>query len=235
MQDQSIQYLFCHYGGAGATLDKQYLALKLRSLDGIGVVDMLSDFVATREQMINHACYLGYFKNQAEEKLIGDLYDQYVQGRSLLLDPVLQTIPTPKVRNEGLDLTGFQYQLDCKCLAVVVGETDNTQPWTMTTEKTFRPFLHHKIVIHVNYRSTSNFEKYGFWFPHDIIDYSYQNETDLLTRTNAMIASIKLTHSHMQNRYQEYWLDNIDKFQHNAELLEHYYRTDLEPEPDRQR
>jgi hypothetical protein len=229
VKDQAIQYLFCHYGGANPTLDKQYLALKLRDLDGTGVVDMFSNFVSTRENLINHAYYLGYFKNRAEQKLIGDLYDQYVQGQSLLLDPVLQTIHTPKVRNEAMHLTGFQYELDCKCLAVVVGETDMRQPWTMITEKTIRVFFHHKILIHVHYKSISNLEKYGFWFPHDIIDYSYQNETDLLTRINSMIISIKTTHNHMQNRYQEYWLDNIDKFRHNVELLKHYYHTDCDP------
>ena len=226
--DKNIQRLFNSYSGTNSKLDRQYLALKLRGLDNIGVVDMVSKFEPSKQQLINHAYYLGYFKDPSEEQQIADLYDRYVVNQQLLLDPIIATVPQPKVKDELFDFQGAQFQLDRICLATVVNETNNNEPWCMVSEKTLRPFWHHSAVIHPGYKSAECLEQQGFWFPHDIIDYSYQHHRDWLTRVNAMLDSIKKTHQNMLGRYQEYWLDNYQQFRYNALLLEHYYYSDLD-------
>lgn len=238
--DKNIQRLFNSYSGTNARLDRQYLALKLRGLGDIGVVDMMSDFSTTRQQLVNHAYYLGYFKNGQEEELIQALYDQYVHDSRLVLDGMISHIAAPKTNPGDFDgqswqLTmpafagckSWQYQLDRLCLATVVNETNNIEPWCMISEKTLRPFWHHCAVIHPGYQSTARLEAMGFWFPHDIFDYSYQHEPDWLTRLNKMIASIQATHDAMAGRYQEYWSDNYERFRHNALLMEQHQNSDI--------
>jgi len=223
--DKNITRFFNSYSGANARLDRQYLGLKLRGLGDIGVVDMLCDFTTTKSQLLSHAYYLGYFKDSLEEATIQSLYDQFVQDSRLILDPMIGNIQEPKVRPTQFG-QGWQYQLDRQCLATVINETNNIEPWGMVSEKTLRPFLHHCAVIHTGYQCTRQLEDMGFWFPHDIFDYSYQKEPDWLVRVNGMIASIESTHNKMAHRYQEYWDDNYQNFRHNALLLEQYFRGD---------
>jgi hypothetical protein len=223
---KDIQRFFNSYSGTNPKVDRQYLSLKLRGLGDMGLVDMISEFAITKQQLINHAYYLGYFKNINEEQCIGSLYDRYVHDRRLVVDPMVDAIQTNKTKDEIFDFQGSQYQLDRVCLATVVNETDNSQPWCMVSEKTLRPFWHHNVVVHPGYQAISRLQAQGFWFPDDIIDYSYQHEPDWLTRTNLMIQSLERTHHKMSGRYQEYWSDNYQQFRSNALLLERYYRSD---------
>lgn len=224
-----IRYLFDSYGGTNPKLDRLYLALKLRGLGEIGVVDLMTPFSVTESQLTAHAMYLGYFKNCQEEQDISALYQKYVYAGNLELDPFLYSVSSiSKIKNEKLGPHGFQFALDQACLSTVVNETDNTQPWAMVSEKTLRPFWHHNIVIPNAYQSVQLLESKGFWFPHDIIDYSYQEERDWLIRINRMLLSLQRTHDRLQGRYTEYFQDNLDRFQHNARLLQQYHQEDLD-------
>jgi hypothetical protein len=225
----SIRYLFDSYGGTNPKLDRLYLALKLRGLDDIGVVDLMTPFSITEFQLTAHAMYLGYFKNCQEEQDMSILYQRYVREENLELDPFLHSVSSiNKIKNEKLGPHGFQFALDQACLSTVINETDNTQPWTMISEKTLRPFWHHNIVIPNAYQSVQLLESKGFWFPHDIIDYSYQFDVDWLTRINGMLWSLQKTHDQLQGRYTEYFQDNFDRFHHNAQLLQRYHQEDLD-------
>lgn len=224
----NIVYLFNSYTGANPKLDRLYIGLKLKELEGIGIVDCITDFEFSEQQMINHAMYLGHFKNVKEEEKIFELYQKFVIDNRLRLDTALLTVPVGKVRNELFKYKGAQFYIDSMCLATIVNETDNTQPWFMVTEKTLRAFWHHTVVIPVGYNSIHYLEQKGFWFPHDLIDYSYQTETDWLTRINLMIQSVQHTYHCIHGRYNEYYQDNVKNFRHNAQLIYDHYHSDID-------
>lgn len=225
--NKNIKYFFNHYAGGNTKLDRLYISLKLRELENIGIVDCLAKFSVSKEQLISHAMYLGYFKNSNEEEKISELYEKYVFNNQLTLDPVVLDVPERK-RHILFDYQMSQFYIDSMCLATVINETDNTQPWTMVTEKTLRCFWHHNIAIPNGYNCVKHLEQKGFWFPHDLIDYSYQAEPDWLTRINLMIGSIKTAYHNLDGKYNEYYMDNFKNFKKNAQLVYDYYYTDIE-------
>jgi len=234
---RNLAYLFNFYGGTNPRLDRLYLTLKMRDLDPVGLTDLLCDFSVSHQQILGHAMYLGYFKDSQEEHKMSDLYERYVQDQKLQINPVVHQMRQQahtvdprgiKAADPRFGSDSYQFWFDSHFLCTVTNETDNTQPWAMVSEKTLRPFWHHNIVIPNAYQSVQLLESKGFWFPHDIIDYSYQEERDWLSRINRMSLSLQKTHDRLQGRYTEYFQDNFDRFQHNARLLQQYHQEDLD-------
>ena len=99
------------------------------------------------------------------------------------------------------------------------------EPWLFFKIRA-NAFLHHMVVIPVTLHGVKELEHMGFWFPHDIFDYSYQTESRFAYRTKHMINSIKQLIANLSiGDMQQYYNDNIDKFHANAKLV-HIYIND---------
>lgn len=219
-----IKHVFSYYGGSHAYHDTLYPTLKMMPLEEYGVIDLLCDFSISKQDVEGHAHYLSYFADR-EEKVMGELYDRYVESNTLKLQSVLpyrQSAPQAHA-DEDIDFKGFQWSIDQNCFACITRETIDTQVFASVTEKTMRAFVHHMAVVPMGYRSVDFLEQHGLWFPHDIIDYSYQHERDFLTRLNGVITSITdLCTKYSLEDLQNYYDQNIDKFQKNAVFCLNY-------------
>ena len=226
--DKDIKHFFCWYGGnAVQALDKFYRNLRIMELSEYGIVEALEDFNIGRQKIIDHVEYLGYFKNQKAVDTISNLYDQYVVDNKLVYQHKI-TVPGVKQRNEPIDFESYQYQVDRLCFACIIRETIDHWQFATVTEKTIRTFIHHMVAIPLGYKSVHHLEKFGFWFPHDIIDYSYQHQADYLTRFDGMVESVKCTLSQYTiSDLDQYYKQNFDKFRANAELCVRYYQGEF--------
>lgn len=224
---KNLKHLFSFYGGSNSKIDRLYLTLKMRDLHEIGLVDCLCDRWGPCDEFVNHAMYLGYFMDEQEERDIEALYHRYVSNQKLQLSSELDLFKHKvKVRAEQFHYQGFQFAMDSCCLATVINETDNFSPWIMISEKTVRAFLHHNIVIPNSYRAVEILEDQGFWFPHNVIDYSYQYEKDRLRRWRLMIESIKSTDVLIGSNYWNFFTENFANIRSNAQKIYDWYWSD---------
>ena len=226
----SMDKFFSFYGGKYAEPRRFWLTLKVSQLHNHGVIDFSSKFTPTKEEIVNHVMYMGYFCNAPEEDQIAELYDQFVYDHKYKTNNDLLEIEHLKDFLGDIFCTGFQWAVDQRCFASVVRETEFDAPFSTVTEKTMRSFFHHMAVIPTGYKSVERLESLGFWFPHNLIDYQYQFEIDTIKRINVMINSIQSTVSkHSMDHLNQYFISNIDNFRHNAQLVIDYYFTDLNP------
>jgi hypothetical protein len=219
---KKIEQVFSYYGGTYATPERQYLVLTLLELSEVGSIDYLGKF-ETKDTVTAYSENINYYLDQAEIDQINELFDRHVSPSGTL---VQQNMPGPGIKNEPIGYQGIQWYTDSTCFASVVRETVVDDRYSCVTEKTLRAFLHHMVVIPVTFQGVKELEHMGFWFPHDIFDYSYQTESRFAYRTKHMINSIKQLIANLSiGNMQQYYNDNIDKFHANAKLV-HIYIND---------
>lgn len=225
---KNIEFLFSYYGGISGKHDSMYLTLKMMNQFDVSLIDLVAKFKLSEQQITDYSMYLSYFGDVNEQVEIQNLHKEFVIGNTIRMHDIVKHTPFQKIRCEPFVGAGMQWDVDQRCFANVVRETDNLQPFGILTEKTFRGFYHHMAVVPLGYKTVECLEKYGFWFPHDIIDFDYQHEKDFLTRLNAMIKSLEnLKNSHSMSDINEYYKVNFDKFRSNAELCVNYRFSDL--------
>ena len=219
---KKIEQVFSYYGGTYATPERQYLVLTLLELSKVGSIDYLGKF-ESKDTVTAYSENINYYLDQAEIDQINELFDRHVSPSGTL---VQQNMPAPGIKNEPIGYQGIQWYTDSTCFASVVRETVVDDRYSCVTEKTLRAFLHHMVVIPVTFQGVKELERMGFWFPHDIFDYSYQTESRFAYRTKHMINSIKQLIANLSiSDMQQYYNDNIDKFHANAKLV-HIYIND---------
>lgn len=223
---QNLQWYFNWYAGFWPKHDRSYYTLKIAEFENLGFIDAPGKFVMSRQDFLDYAMWCSYFDADEESK-ITELYDQYVKDHQLITNSTLPTYHQPKFKEKFF--AGYQWQVDQQCFATVPRETDLDQPFSMLTEKTLRGFIHGCAVIPTGYQSIEHMQQWGFWFPQDIIDYTYQFEKDTLGRFNKMMASIKqLASSYTLAELTDYQNRNWHRFVHNAELVKKYLETDID-------
>ena len=227
-KQKKLRYFFSFYGGTNPKMDRLYITLKVRDLAQFGVIDCLTNVRWTKEQFLNHAMWLTYFQDPSEEQEIMRLYDAYVSNDHIIPSHQFpQLADLPKGNPNIFSYSGYHWRVDSMCLSTVCNETENMQPWAMVSEKTLIPFLHHNLVIPIGYRAVDFLEAQGFWFAHELIDYSYQYEPNWLTRLNLMIQSIKHAQHKIANRYTDFFNDHFVNIRSNAlRVYDHYHSTD---------
>jgi len=109
----------------------------------------------------------------------------------------------------------LQFNIDKNCFATVIRETSQDLPWTDISEKTLRTFLNYVVAIPLGYKSVDYLKEYGFWFPDDLIDYSYQYEPFFIDRCMKVFKIIEKLESIKKCELNQYFIDNIDNFDHN--------------------
>jgi hypothetical protein len=222
IKSKKIERVFSYYGGTYATLDRQYLVLKLLELSAVGEIDYIGEFT-TKDTVLAYSENINYYLDQTDIDQVDRSFDQHVSPAGKL---VQQNAPASGLKNERIRYQGVQWQTDSKCFASVVRETVVDDVYSCVTEKTLRAFLHHMVVIPVTFQGVKELEHMGFWFPHDIFDYSYQTESRFAHRTKHLITSIKQLIANLSiGDMQQYYTDNIDKFHANAKLV-HIYIND---------
>jgi len=218
---KKIERVFSYYGGSYGKLERQYLILKMLELSSVGEIDYLGKFVS-KDSLLGYSENINYYLDQNEIDQLNVLYDRHVS----VTGDLAYSCVAAGIKNEKLDYQGVQWQTDSKCFASVVRETVLDDVYSCVTEKTLRAFLHHTVVIPVTFQGVTELERMGFWFPHDIFDYSYQTESRFAYRTKHMITSIKQLIANLSiGDMQQYYTDNIDKFHANAKLV-HIYIND---------
>ena len=221
-KNKNISRLFSFYGngrsGVKVPLERCYATLELLELVDESEIDFLGEF-PSKSQLLDYVEHITYFKNQKDVDYIGNIYDRYVVDNHL---PNQLNFIGTKLQNEQMTFDGLQWEVDRHCWAAIVRETVIDDVYATVTEKTLRAFLHHLVVMPVAYNAVSELEKIGFWFPHDIIDYSYQTEPLFATRIQRLKKSLKeILAVYSYSQLQEFYINNIKKFQHNVELVYH--------------
>jgi hypothetical protein len=216
-QNKKISKLFSFYGGTYSGLEKEYLILKILEFKNSASIDFFAKF-SSKQEILDYAEHINYYKNQKEIDYISYAYDTYVQDCYLNYNQSLV-----RTKNEPIDFKSLQWTIDKICWASIVRETVNGDKFASLTEKTLRAYLHHNVVIPTGFNAVTDLEDLGFWFPHDIVDYSYQSEPLYANRINQMIQML----THLNNTYSfdqlhNYYIDNLQKFQHNAILIQNY-------------
>lgn len=215
---KQIQKLFSFYGGKYAKPDRVYLTLKMLEFNDVAEIDFAS-LIPPKQEILAYAEHILYYSNQTQIDQLITTYDRYVDNGTLRSAP---TLPGGK-KFEKLKFEGFQWETDRHCWASVIRETINDDCYSCVTEKTLRCFLHHVVAIPVGFKAVAQLEKLGFWFPHEIIDYSYQDQKIFSTRIGDVVDQLnrlKIKYSFAQ--LQDFYLDNLQNFQHNAELVYKY-------------
>lgn len=213
---KKIDYVFSYYGG-DSHYDRCYMVLKMlgANKNKLGSVDFYGKTFLPLNEIIGNVEYMTYFQNQQEIDKIIELYNENVFNGNLLLE-----INDVVKKNQPIDYEGLQWSIDRRSFATVVRETRNTGVYPCVTEKTLRGFLYFCVVIPTNYQAVKFLEKRGFWFPHDIINYNYQNHASLVGRMNGITEvidnlSTQFTNADLENYFQK----NIDNFYQNAKLV----------------
>lgn len=223
LTQKNIEYFFSFYGGGYATTERCYLTLRMLELNEYGFVDFIGKFLP-RQEILDYAEHITYYTDQTEIELLATQYDRFIVDFKLQNNPLLFDAGK-KFQNEPL-YGNFQWNIDKHCFASVIRETLIDQQYSCITEKTLRTFLHHLVAIPTCYCAVEELESKGFWFPHDIFDYSYQNKKIYSERVSLMIAAIKNTTAQMSlSELNLYYHKNIDKFDNNAELAYNLLNT----------
>jgi hypothetical protein len=220
-QQKTFSKHFAYYGGWAYSLDdRNLLTLKISQLADHGIVQQMSKF-RERQMLLNFAEWVTYYCGQQFVDEINALYDTYVEPRDLAWK-CQQVVDGPSpIHDERFDFSSYQWEVDRRCFATVVRETHNDRLWPSVTEKTYRALYHHTAAMPMGYRSIELLERLGFWFPHDIIDYSYQHQSEFVPRLEAFVGSVQKLTLLPLDMLRQYWLDNFPKFQSNAELVYH--------------
>jgi hypothetical protein len=221
-----ILYHFNVYGGTYPTVERIYMILRLLELQSNGVVEYIGSMYA-KQDILNYAEDITYFKNQKEVDKISKLYDQYVVNNRLKEQELQFNVTYTPVKNEYF-FSGHQYEIDSHCFANVARETLNFCPYTTVTEKTLRSFLHHLAVIPTAYKSIDDLEAQGFWFPHDVIDYSYQSQPDHGRRMSMIVDALKkMINKFSTDDLNHYYRENLTHFHCNTKLVYDIVRDPL--------
>jgi len=198
--------------------------LKLCKFYSSSVIDYLGKF-CTKQELLDYVEWKSYYSNQNEIDAIDNLYDQHIINQEYS-KPSLPNLTIVKSKvNEAINWDGFQWAVDQKCFAAVVRETINDDVFPTVSEKTTRSFLHFCTVLPTGYNAVKDLETLGFWFPHDLIDYSYQSHASYIDRINGLCKNLeKLQTLLATGELQAYYDDNIEKYHHNALLVLDMYQ-----------
>jgi hypothetical protein len=222
-KEKNIHYYFSIYGGTRPNLERMYIILKLLELRDVGVVEYLGEFLS-KQDIINYVEHITYFKNQSEVDQLSEIYDRYIIDNRLIKQELC--FSTDHVPANDDFFNRYQYNIDKHCFAGIVRETMDFSPYSTITEKTLRAFLHNLAVMPIGYNSVSVLEDQGFWFPHDVIDYSYQTIQDPAQRMSTIVNEIKkMTQQFSIQDLNDYYQQNLHHFYHNTKLVYNFLQT----------
>jgi hypothetical protein len=215
-KEKKLKYYFTYYGGTyeGDPPDRTLLYANFKSRPNC-YVDFMGT-ACTKQKLINYVEQLTGFCDQNFVEFIGNNYDNYVDPTHK--QQVINTLP----------LINSQWDVDSKALLSITRETSNRDPWATITEKTIRCFLFGIVPMPINGSSLIEyFEREGFLFDHNLLNYNYLKEKNFATRLKQINYQLDLTMSHTLEKFEKYYIDNYDLFEHNARHLLENYETNI--------
>jgi hypothetical protein len=220
LKQKNILKLFSYYGGSYTTREREYALLRFLKFQSIANIDFLAD-LASLQEILDYTENITYYKNQKEIDQISETYKTLLNNNF----SGLRIPESTAVKLEEINFLGFQWHTDRHCWASVIRETHISEKYSCVTEKTIRTFLHHCVAIPIGFQAVDDLEQLGFWFPHELIDYSYQYEDLFSNRISKLITTLDSLTLIPLIELQKNYIDNIDKFQYNANLVYKLYST----------
>jgi hypothetical protein len=213
----NLKYHYSYYAGTAHYNERSYVGLRVSELNDHCLFDSMYK-LPDKQSVIDYVEGITYFKDQQTVDLISDLYDKNTTDREFKTTAITTE---PHIRQQAFQYNDFIWSNDRCCFANITRETKHDCLYPIITEKTFRAFWHHTICIPVCYQSIATLEQsYGFKFPHDIFDYSYQFEKDFHTRINKLINSLtNFVKSSTIENLKDYYANNVGTFMHNAKIV----------------
>jgi len=191
--NKDLKFYFSYYGGSYGSLERDFLATIFLDIN-LGYVDYMAGFTSNINQFNNYS-------EQQSNFLDRNFVDQIIQVRkNTNFKITTQEFAEPFGKKDG-----FQFNLDCQSACHIIRETMNDTPYSIVTEKTIRSFLHKQIPIPLGLEAIDNLEAVGFKFDHNIIDYSYQFESNFYKR-------MKLVCKQIENLSNNYTLKDLENY-----------------------
>jgi len=218
LQRKNLKYYFSYYGGGCSQLERDFLAAIMNKTKA-GHVEYMAGFTSQEKEFDNYLEQLTMFKDRSAVDDI--LAHRYIEQNTR--------------NNQNFSYNSFYCETDNQSACHVIRETLNAQPFSSLTEKTLRSFLHLQIPIPLGVNGEKDLTKLGFQMNYDIIDYSYQTDTNFYSRINKVCDQIdKLKKSYTLDDLLDYLNDNVEIIKYNYnyiysnELLKNIERNLLE-------
>ena len=222
----ATNFYFSYFGGsskpiqASATgtadpfVDRLYLTLEMLDFDQHALIDFAGlpgDF----DRVEQYVEYITYFKDQSAVDRIRNQYHKFFTNNQLKARFQELGFESDTSLELTFKLSGFEYQVNHQCFASVIRETLLDGCINTFTEKTCRPFFNYCMAIPTGYCAVEQLQQRGFWFPTDLIDYSYQYERDFYQRIQLLKHSLSQLTKHPIGTLKQYALEHVDDLYQN--------------------
>lgn len=234
--DKKISKLFCYYGGGTRKIpspEPTFVALFMSQFSSVSTIEMIGR-VSNRLDLEGWLEKKTFFLNAAFVEKFVNLYKKWVNKKQYL-DKSLISVNTTHKNTAALvnDRFGekfgsgdYQEVVDSQCMFCVCRETMIFDMFQTLSEKTFRCFYNHLILLPISGKNViEDLSSYGFYMFEDLVDFSYLQE-DLFPNLIAKLeAELHRLSEIPLEEYQDYYNRNIDKFQHNQQLVVNWNKT----------
>jgi hypothetical protein len=211
----ALTQLFSVYGGSYAKRDRCFLALRLCEFYDHGLIDFMGMFV-DKNQLIDYTEYITYFKNQTEVDHVAQLYDCYIDSAKKLKRRS-EITDYQAIKDDNFSINTMQWHWDQHCVFNVIRESDDSECFGYFTEKTLRCFYHMCLPLPVGYQSAKHIEQLGFWFPHELVNYDYQNCLGYHQRVLGIVDILEKL-KNQPDQTKQYFYNNRTNIIDNAKL-----------------
>jgi hypothetical protein len=226
IKQKQFSTLFNFYGGKLPRRDNQYFLFKILELAEYGIIDYIAN-VITKPNLIAYAESITYYKNQKEIDELSESYDRYTVN-SRLIDLSKGTRPILDKNTDSSQLMFGLWEIDRLCFCTVIRDPIQSDVYSCFNEKILRAFSTHLTALPAGVNAVRDLEEMGFWFPHEIIDYSYSSIPDYAKRITALVTSLReCAEKYSLNDLRDFYIENFDKYQANATLV--FDLTDAHP------
>jgi hypothetical protein len=207
--NKELNYYFDFYGGTYGSLDRDFLVSLFLTHQGIGHIDYLGGFSSDTEKFDG---YLEQITNFCDRNIC----DQLIENRKLLQFASRKNIDKMQLVNN----VAYNSNVHSLSACQIIRETMDNQNFSILTEKTLKGFLNLQFIIPLGFQSISHLESLGFLFAHDLIDYSYQDETNFYKRACLVSEQInKLQQRYSLKDLEQIILDRKAILMHNYDCI----------------
>lgn len=200
-----LKWYFSFYAGSQSRIDNSLATALIASSSTPSYISYLGGYWKNFNELQNHAeVSTGWADSVTVEKIMHTVE--------------LNSINQQGVKDEIVDFSGLQWQIDQQCAAQIVRESQISSPWYATSEKTLRAFLHGQIVVPVSgVAAKDQLTEIGFQFV-DFFDYdNYQYKNNWIDRYQAVIGQF-------EQIAQKYTLDDLEEIlQNNQHIMKYNY------------
>lgn len=232
--NKKISKLFCYYGGGKGKIilpEHTFMALFMSQFSSVSTIESI-ERVSKQSDLEGWLEKKTFFLNAVFVEKFADLYKKYVDEKQYL-DKSLISVNTmhknPAAngpRGEKFGSGDYQEIVDSQCMICVCRETLIFDMFQYISEKTFRCFYNHLIPMPISGKNViEDLSSCGFYMFEDLIDFSYLQEDLFPNLIVKLETELRRLSEIPLEEYQDYYNRNIDKFQHNQQLVLDWSKT----------